>query len=71
MKESLDLLEEKCGPEGTWKSKGHYWTPIDKNYLSVARSLRSREVVDWGRSGPNEIITLNALRVLKSTDNLN
>jgi hypothetical protein len=23
------------------------------------------EVVDWGRNGPNEMITLNALRVLK------
>jgi hypothetical protein len=24
------------------------------------------EVVDWGRSGPNEMLTLNALRVLKA-----
>ena len=24
------------------------------------------EIVDWGRSGPNEFITLNALRVLKA-----
>jgi len=24
------------------------------------------EVVDWGRGGPNEMITLNALRVLKA-----
>jgi hypothetical protein len=24
------------------------------------------EVVDWGRRGPNELITLNALRVLKA-----
>jgi hypothetical protein len=23
-------------------------------------------VVDWGRSGPNEMLTLNALRVLKA-----
>jgi hypothetical protein len=23
------------------------------------------EVVDWGRRGPNEMITLNALRVLR------
>jgi hypothetical protein len=24
------------------------------------------ELVDWGRSGPNELITLNALRVLRA-----
>jgi hypothetical protein len=71
MNESLDLLEEKCGPEGTWKSEGHYWTPIKKNYLSVTRSQPSKEVVGWGRSGSNEMITLNALRVLKSTNRLN
>jgi len=28
------------------------------------------EVVDWGRSGPNEMITLNALRVLRATGRL-
>jgi hypothetical protein len=26
---------------------------------------RAVEVVDWGRSGPNYMLTLNALRVLK------
>jgi len=24
------------------------------------------EIVDWGRQGPNEMITLNALRMLKA-----
>jgi len=28
------------------------------------------EVVDWGRVGPNEMITLNALRVLRAADRL-
>jgi hypothetical protein len=28
------------------------------------------EVVDWGRNGPNEMLTLNALRVLKSAGRL-
>jgi hypothetical protein len=27
-------------------------------------------VVDWGRRGPNETITLNALRVLKAAGRL-
>ncbi len=26
----------------------------------------AQEVVDWGRSGPNEMVTLNALRVLRA-----
>jgi hypothetical protein len=28
------------------------------------------EVVDWGRGGPNEMITLNALRVLAAAGRL-
>jgi len=28
------------------------------------------EVVDWGRSGPNQMITLNALRALKAAGRL-
>jgi hypothetical protein len=28
------------------------------------------EVVDWGRSGPNEMLTLNALRVLRAAARL-
>jgi hypothetical protein len=28
------------------------------------------EVVDWGRSGPNQMITLNALRALKAVGRL-
>jgi len=27
---------------------------------------RPLEVVDWGRDGPNEMITLNALRCLRA-----
>jgi hypothetical protein len=67
MNESLDLLEEKCNKDGKWYSEGNYWTPIEKDYLSLNKSSPNREVVDWGRYGPNEMITLNALRVLKST----
>jgi hypothetical protein len=29
------------------------------------------EIVDWGRNGWNEMITLNALRVLKTTGRMN
>ncbi len=29
-------------------------------------SVSNVDIVDWGRGGPNEMITLNALRVLKA-----
>jgi hypothetical protein len=38
--------------------RGYYWHPTGKRTSGL-------EVVDWGRNGPNEMITLNALRVLK------
>jgi hypothetical protein len=33
-------------------------------------STTAPEVVDWGRSGPNQMITLNALRALKAVGRL-
>jgi hypothetical protein len=44
--DALDLLESKCNTKGQWEVEGHYWTPIEKNYLSSKRSLPNREVVD-------------------------
>jgi hypothetical protein len=56
-REALDLLESKRAEDGTWHAEGRYWRrgPPNAPYT---------EVVDWGASGPNEMITLNALRVL-------
>ena len=34
--------------------------------VETARQHHHSEVVDWGRSGPNQMITLNALRALKA-----
>jgi hypothetical protein len=56
--EALDLVEEKRLPDGRWKVEGRYWTPL-RNAESNA------DIVDWGRSGPNELVTLEALRVLR------
>ena len=58
-RDALDLLESKRSPDGTWHVEGRYW------HLGPVRSANT-EVVDWGRSGPNDMITLNALRVLIS-----
>ena len=43
-------------------SGGRWWKPPG--------STTTPEVVDWGRSGPNQMITLNALRALKAADRL-
>ena len=56
-REALDLIESKRAKDGTWHSEGRFW---HGGPLSAANT----EVVDWGEAGPNEMITLNALRVL-------
>jgi hypothetical protein len=61
--EALDIVEAKRQPDGCWKVEGFYWVPVGKRTSNV-------EVVDWGRRGPNEMITLNALRVLKAVERL-
>lgn len=61
--EALDIVERKRQPDGTWHVEGCYWHP-------PGRSRSNVEVVDWGRKGPNEMITLNALRVLKAAGRL-
>jgi hypothetical protein len=59
MQEALDLVEAKRLPDGCWRPGNYYWLPLGKQGLHA-------EVVDWGRGGPNAMITLNALRVLKA-----
>jgi hypothetical protein len=58
VQEALDIIEAKRQPDGCWKAEGFYWVLIGKRTSNV-------DVVDWGRHGPNEMITLNALRVFK------
>jgi hypothetical protein len=52
--DGLELLLERQRPEGRWQAGGYGWRP--------AGSATYPEVVGWGRRGPNEMITLNALR---------
>lgn len=56
MADARDLVERRRRPDGTWRPGGYWWNPQPGNRLP--------DVVDWGRSGPNEMLTLNALRVL-------
>jgi hypothetical protein len=56
-REALDLLESKRARDGAWSAEGRFWRRGPVNAPNT-------EVVDWGGTGPNEMITLNALRVL-------
>ena len=60
--DGLELLEERRLPDGRWRPGGRWWKPPGSKGSNV-------EVVDWG-SGPNELVTLNALRVLHAADSL-
>ena len=66
-REALDMVEDKRRPDGKWRADDYYWSlqrkPGPKSYKVIPSSI---DIVDWGRSGPNEFITLNALRVLKT-----
>ena len=64
-KEALDIVEKKRDPDGLWHAEDYYWNMKRKARTKV--KVSNVEVVDWGRKGPNEFITLNALRVLKSS----
>jgi hypothetical protein len=56
--DGLDLLEERRLPDGRWRAGARWWKPPGSKGANV-------EVVDWG-SGPGELPTLHALRVLRA-----
>ena len=60
--DALEELQRRRLSDGRWRPGGRGWKPPG--------STVSPEVVNWGRSGPNEMITLNALRVLKAAGRL-
>ena len=54
--DGLQLLEERRLADGRWRPGGRWWRPPGSKGSNV-------EVVDWG-SGPSDLLTLDALRVL-------
>jgi len=56
--DALAVLERRRRPDGRWQAGAYWWKPPGTQRGTV-------EVVDWGRSTPNEMITLNALRILR------
>jgi hypothetical protein len=60
--EAVDLLLDRRRADGSWEPGGCWWRrPGSRTHA---------EVVDWGRRGPNEMLTLNALRVLRAAGRL-
>ena len=57
-RDALDLLEERRLPDGTWRPGAKWWKAPGSAGSNV-------EAVDWG-SGPSELLTLHALRVLRA-----
>ncbi len=57
--DAAQLIESRRLPDGRWRAGARWWKPPGSKGSNV-------EVVDWGRSGPNEMVTLNALRVLQA-----
>jgi hypothetical protein len=56
--DALDVVESKRRPDGRWNANGRWWRAVG--------GATYPEAVDWGRSAPNELVTLHALRVLRA-----
>jgi hypothetical protein len=65
-KEALDVVEKKRGSDGLWHPDDYYWSMRRKPLTKTKLNVSNVETVDWGRKGPNKMITLNALRTLKA-----
>ena len=65
--DAAGLLAELQSADGTWSAGGRWWKPAGSG-RDGSRGLKApdAEVADWGQAGPNEMITLNALRVLQA-----
>jgi hypothetical protein len=60
--DALDHIESRRLPDGRWRPGGSWWR--------APGSSHAPEAVDWGRDGGEEMVTLNALRVLRAARRL-
>ena len=61
----MGVIESKRLNDGTWKPDDYYWR-LKRTSRPKLGMQSNVEIVDWGRQGQNEMITLNALRMLKA-----
>jgi hypothetical protein len=59
VRDAIELVRERQRPDRLWEPGGYWWRRPGSKMLV--------EAVDWGRRAPNEMITLNGLRVLLAT----
>jgi hypothetical protein len=64
-KEALDIVGKKRGPDRLWHADEYYWNMRRTRLTKTKLSVSNVEVVDWGRTGPNKMITLNALSAIE------
>ncbi|PTT68225.1 hypothetical protein DBR22_07115 [Arthrobacter sp. HMWF013] len=58
--EARAALRGKMLPDGGWPAEGAWWHPPS--------SASQAEAADWGRTGPNQFVTLSALRILSAEE---
>jgi hypothetical protein len=58
--DALEVVESLRAADGRWAPSGYWW--------KLGDGKGNTDVVDWGHGGPNELLTLNALRVLKAAE---
>lgn len=60
--EAIDRLVRRQRPDGRWCAGSYWWKPPG--------SSGAADAADWGRSAPSEMLTLNALRILRAAGRL-
>jgi hypothetical protein len=67
--DAVAVLADQRSADGTWSAGESWWKPLGAG-RDGHRGLKAWnvEVVDWGQSAPSEMITLNALRVLRAVN---
>jgi hypothetical protein len=60
-REAVDVLRSLRRDDGTWRAGRSWWR-------APGRAGTNVEAVDWGRTVPHQLVTLNALRILDAAD---
>jgi hypothetical protein len=67
LEDAVAVRERLRSADGTWSPGGWWWkAPGAGKDAARGQKAWNAEVVDWGRSGRNEMITLNSMRVLRA-----
>jgi hypothetical protein len=60
-REAIDVLRSLRREDGTWRAGRAWWR-------APGRAGTNVEAVDWGRTVPHQLVTLNALRILRAAE---